>query len=474
MKNALFSLSAVLMLLVSVVGCQTDEELPVPVLTLTTESIDVSAEGGSYEIQLQSNNFEEWGFSAVPEWITDISLNAGKSTLQMTVLKNEEATPREATIEIRNQDARAETVKLAVRQAAAERDFEFQIDKVYESYVTFSIFPKDKEMDYLYMITDNARFQQFGNEAAILEWTKTELEKLAELHMTSYENYLQEYKLLRGDKLNILEIGLKEDTEYVVFCYGLENGEKTTEIVSHPFRTEKLQKVDCSFTIDVTTDKNTVDMKVTPSDNDVYYYRDVMSVFDYENYFGGKMPDAAQLYLNELISIYGMLGFGIEETMNKIKVKGETALHVADLKANADHIAFAVAITDGGIICSDVTTFEFKTGSTDSSDNQIEIAIKKVTSDAVTLEAVPSNDDPYILTAELASSYEGMSDDEIVAAMITTWGAFLDYMTIQGKQEQTIEYLIPDTDYLAVAFGYQNGGATTKPTIIPFRTLKAE
>lgn len=476
MKNIIIPLFAAFMLFVLSVGCQT-EKSPVPVLTLSTQTIDVSPEGGSYEIACdmsEAGNPDEWKFYAVPEWITEISFDIERSSLQMTILQNEEQLTREAAVEIRNQDSRAESVKLSVIQTAAEKDFEFQIEQVCESYVTFSIFPKDKEMTYLYMIMDSDGFQKLDGESDILSWVRSELEKQAELYMMSYEDYLKEYKLIQGDKTGILEIGLKEDTEYVVFSYGFENGEKTTEIVSHPFHTEKMQKSDCSFAIEVTVEKNTADLKVTPSDDNVYYYRDVISVYDYENYFGGKMPDAAQLYLNELISIYGMMGFGVEETMGKIKVKGETTFHATDLRADADHIAFAAAITDGGVICSDVSTFEFKTGSIEGSENQIEVNVKDITSDSVTLEAVPSNDDPYILTVELASSYEGMSDEEIVAAMIAMWGELLDFMTVQGNSEQTINSLMPDTDYLAVAFGYQSGAATTKPVIIPFRTLKAE
>lgn len=82
---------------------------------------------------------------------------------------------------------------------------------------------------------------------------------------------------------------------------------------------------------------------------------------------------------------------------------------------SSDYLCLACSLTPYGTVNSEVASVEFATGKVSPSDNQIEIVLGTVTSDAVSFNITTTNSDPYAVFMKPSSNFKGKRDEEIIA-----------------------------------------------------------
>lgn len=271
---------------------------------------------------------------------------------------------------------------------------------------------------------------------------------------------------------------LKPETEYMVFAVKVNaDGTIPEEGDTATFTTEALlpvDKVDCTFDItvsDIAASSATV--SVTPSKNDIPYYFDLISKADYEA--AGGNDAAIGGFVSEFLAVLmDYYGQSLEDTVAGICSTGaDSYTYEGNLAAETDYYVFACGLTKDGRINTDIAMKPFKTESVKPSDNVFTMEVTNITATGALVSLSTTNNDPYLLDVWKTSALEGLSDDELVAAVEEMYGPFLFFLMGNGDFELDNEgYLDPDTDYTAFVVGYDSGFATTPVTKKTFRTLE--
>lgn len=125
---------------------------------------------------------------------------------------------------------------------------------------------------------------------------------------------------------------------------------------------------------------------------------------------------------------------------------------------SSDYLCLACSLTPYGTVNSEVASVEFATGKVSPSDNQIEIVLGTVTSDAVSFNITTTNSDPYAVFMKPSSNFKGKRDEEIIAY-------FKDQIARsrleRGETQGSYTQLDSSTEYSIFAFGYKGQSVTT-------------
>lgn len=213
------------------------------------------------------------------------------------------------------------------------------------------------------------------------------------------------------------------------------------------------------FTLSYEVDGTAVTMSVVPSDDNIYYYFDVVAIRDLDSDSQEGMDAYCQEQFELIMSGYDKWGYSIEEAIADFCSRGEDSFRFADLEQETSYYGYAYAVAGDGSIASAVTYSPFETGKVEQSDLVLDIRVYDITAYSATLDITPSNEDQYTFLITYADDFAGMADEEIVMMLID--GFWLQPVTgpVIGEPIGDIE---PATNYIVYAFGYQGGMATTR------------
>lgn len=212
------------------------------------------------------------------------------------------------------------------------------------------------------------------------------------------------------------------------------------------------------------TAKTTVKAEFTPSNDKSGYYYNVIEKSVFDSY---ASDDAfIESVLDDFRRTAGPGDAALAESIGR-QIKTGTQTPTFDkLKAGTPYIVYAFGLTTQGKATSSLYKESVTTVVQSPSDNEITLSTGEITAVGITAVATVTNDDPYVFLLREASEFEGMSDAEIPAKILTSCtGEELADMTFSGNKTFPRSNLKPDTDYLALAFGYESGTATTGITI---------
>lgn len=227
------------------------------------------------------------------------------------------------------------------------------------------------------------------------------------------------------------------------------------------------------FSIRVEIEGYSVTVYVTPEDDTKPYYFDIYPADDFHD-MGMTLDEFARSVIDELIEFYTEnMGLSKEEIIDGIYSTGPDMGEYGELTAGTEFMAYAFELSSEGEILSDVRTEMFSTPEVEQSDNTITINEGEVSAVSIEVNYNASNDDVYFYDLVPAAGFEGMTDDEIMKKEIREWGGNISYSLISGNFTYQFNKLEPDTEYLALAFGYQAGVNTTPLTKKSIRTLPA-
>jgi hypothetical protein len=151
--------------------------------------------------------------------------------------------------------------------------FEFSGEIASQVAISVNIKSNDPEMEYVALIAQKKYFTLNGIDTAkkLLDDDFAFISDYANRYNMSHREYLENMGwLIKGDKVDYNAKGLYPDTEYVVYCYGVnvegENYEATTEVYYEVISTSAPALQDVKFDIETSVNGNSVAITITPND----------------------------------------------------------------------------------------------------------------------------------------------------------------------------------------------------------------
>lgn len=354
-------------------------------------------------------------------------------------------------------------------------DFVIEVKNITDTSVEFTITPEDEEMTYIAMMTTKEYFDEFEDDDAYIMDDLMWLDDAAYDAGVELSEYLE--GVLKKGAISDTQDMLDPATEYIVYAFGLSNnGIVTTSLYKQTFTTLSTELTELNFEIEVTdVGYDTATITVTPDNDKAFYFVNVFSLEDYQNYGGDESAFAA--HINKLRNYYYGLGATADQMVANLGYVGAKSLSVEDLRAGTKYMAYAIGIDERFVANSVATVVEFETVAAQTSDLTFEVELTNIEYDHIEGSVTPSNnDDTYICSVQYASSLEWSESEEAfvesIVDDITAWGNIEDSLRKGVMSLDGISGLQPNTDYIIVCFGY-DGAPTTAPHITHFTTTDA-
>ena len=201
---------------------------------------------------------------------------------------------------------------------------------VTDTSVAFTITPEDEEMTYIAMMTTKEYFDEFEDDEAYINDDLLWLENAAYEAGVDLSEYLK--GVLKKGAISDTQDMLDPETEYVVYAFGLSNnGIVTTSLYKQTFTTLSTELTELNFEIEVTdVGYDTATITVTPDNDKAFYFVNVFSLEDYQNYGGDESAFAA--HINKLRNYYYGLGATADQMVANLGYVGTKSLSVEDLR----------------------------------------------------------------------------------------------------------------------------------------------
>ena len=351
--------------------------------------------------------------------------------------------------------------------------------------VTFSVTPSDPTIDYLCLVYEQAKVDEYKKEQFLVETIFSDLSLEASNKGKTLGEYLTDIADC-GDITDVKFTGLQMATDYYVVVFGIDNGDNgytnTTSVIKTAFTTQDVEMSDCTFEVDARVLYNNVTFTVKPSNNNLLWYICTMTKEYYDSKVGegeGKKSEGAfyKEYFQQDINMYLQEGYSAQQVLMALTHVGSLELGSKGLYANTEYyylIAGMIVDEEGIVITTDITSGTYTTGDPEPSEMYFDIQIYDVQQMSVAYRIIPSNnDDTY---CALVQPWDGVSTaDEIMNQIVNQWGP--GWMGVMATNKGAIDATtkpksLPaaDSDYYIIAFGY-SGGITTEAYMKTFKTL---
>lgn len=470
-KNITLSILAALAA-VTVQGCKQDES-HVTELNLQSETLEVAPEGGIATMTYTINNpVEGAAVEALSssEWLHDFDCSTDNE-INFTVDENPEVgQTRTAKVVVSYNNGAIEKEFSVIQGEGVEKvPFDIDITEVGLDYAIATITPLDQEITWHALTYEKWYLDEnFETLTDAIEKFLQDYRQIASLAGMDFETFMATQVLVTGTKTMKFDQLVVGEEQYILAVGLDEQGNILSEGVLEPFTTESIEMTDVTFDLSIDINGPNVTLNTTPSDNNIRYYTDIKLKSDW-----GESP-AIQKWIQTLIWRGSVIEKSREEVINEISSYGQVSKQFT-LNANSEYYAFAVAITDEGIICSESEITEFITEDIQHSDNTFEIEINKIGADYVNFNINPSNNDKYTYAVTPVSDWVGKTDDEYLQEYVLNNQLSLTVLSRYGKGEN-LEYvaLNPETDYYIFVFGYEQNIITTAVTKLPFTTINTD
>lgn len=382
MKRKLYLLNAVMALAVSgiMAGCddpiKPEEPKEEPKFVIEESSIsDVSHEGATLMVGYYVQNPAE-GASIVfdtdgIDWAGDVSASTdGMITIE--ILPNESEEPRTGEIVasyvyVFNDEEKSQQQSILISQQGAPYvvPFAIAIDEkgITHESVMATVEPSDIGMTYIVMSVEKEVFDiQIGSEDVLFTQILNQYVSVAAGEGVSLEEFFENHDILKTGKSDVMITGLIPETGYYLFAVGISpSGMQLSDFVFVEFVTLEEPVIETGFEFEVNLEGTSGSIKVTPSDEELYFYSDVIAcnVFDETIMY---WDDYARELIGQSLDTYMNAGYTIEEAIDRICYKGTSYVEFWFLTPLSDYYVYAFAVSLDGEVISDVFTDVFTTG----------------------------------------------------------------------------------------------------------------
>lgn len=454
------------------------------IINISDTTLDVSAEGGDYTIELTVTNAigdVKVAAKSDAEWLTVKETTT--TSVVVNAAFNTEESARETTLTIKY--PQAEDVVINVTQAGKDGDpYTLAIkDVTYNKFVS-DITAQNDENYYVIYSSTVSYFQEMGiaDADALLVDDYNFFSQYAGAYGLGLQDFMVQFGLVRQGDVSVDWTSLVPAESYVVYVYGIkfnEDGSDYTvttpiyhEVVETPMN--ELSRIEF-MPITNTPDGPILKYEVRPINYDGYYTTIVCDT-NHELYYGpddsldyGYEIKAAQYWMRQVNSYMGYYGMSTEQIIEEECYRGIQVFEEM-LQANSDYTVYilAIDIIDGlPMVVSKPAMFYCKTGDVAQSDMTFDIELNACYTRVLDFTVTPSTDENYSILILNKSALEGLTTDEEIIDYAVN-GYWLD--EYQGAYNYYNCYLRPETEYSILVFGYYGGVATTGLTRLDVKT----
>ena len=462
-------------------GCKSPEPEVKPqgdtTLTLETKSIDVTAEGGHFEVHYTLENpvaGAELKVSAEKDWVHNIDTSV-EGVISFDVATSYDPEARNCRLELIYPGVYPNPT-LTVKQAVGkEHSIKLELVNAAATTITMNVVPADKNMPYIFILGTGKYFEENGGELMYSD------EALWASDMEIFESFGAAFGgdastgaaafMYQGDMMGHQFTGVTPNTTYVAYAYGFdkENLKPTTEISRLKITTTSVSDYTLHFDFNVEVDGPNVSIDIKPQGYDGYYYygvfwaKDVAGASDEElrSYCEADWENNKAYYS----SFFDTPEQGLHFIFNELAFRGEEHLEV-ELDANTEFILWAFGMDDEALMNTTPEFYNFTTGNVKASENTFVLSVPELHPRKATVKVETSNNDPYIAALVAGDRFEGNSDTEIMEYILTNFNV----QYLNGTMSDTATGLVPSTEYELLVFGAQAGAATTGLSRMKFTT----
>ncbi len=361
------------------------------------------------------------------------------------------------------------------------KPFAFENKHIKHTELSLNIAPEDKELEYVVLFAEKKHFIANGIDTReeLLADDLAMLRQYADYYGITIREFLEGMKwLTKGDMEGYKVTNLYPATEYVVYCYGVnvegDNYEATTEVYYEVISTSAPALQDVEFDIETSVNGNTVAVTITPNDYNGLYYSYIVP--DTDSYY---LPEGAPFNADYLAYYRNKSWATFNELINNQGIPAEQFCHsgvatINDrLNPNASYmvICFAVSEDQTPILCSEPSVAYFTTLESNKSDLKIEIKVTDITQYNAMLTVTPSKKNEEYACVFLAASQLPPLESEYEQMMFIIEN--FDPAIFSGPFSEALTPLMPNTEYVVVAFGIDNNLPTTDMFAYRFTSLEA-
>ena len=463
-------------------GCKSDEQVVEQpkgetTLTLETKSIEVTAEGGHFEVTYSLENGTdgaELKVNAEKDWVYNIDTTVeGLVTFDVATSYDQEA--RSCRLELIYPGVYPNPT-LTVKQAVGkEHSIKLELVNAAATTITMNVVPADKSMPYIFILGTGKYFEENDGELMYND------EALWASDMEIFESFGAAFGgdastgaaafMYSGDMMGHQFTGVTPNTTYVAYAYGFDKDklQPTTEISRLKITTTSVSDYTLHFDFNVEVDGPNVAIDIKPQGYDGYYYygvfwaKDVAGASDEElrSYCEADWENNKAYYS----AFFDTPEEGLHFIFNELAFRGEQHLE-AELDANTEFILWAFGMDGEALMNTTPEFYNFKTGGVKASENTFTLSVPELHPRKATVKVETTNNDPYIAALVAGDRFEGNSDVEIMEYILTNFNV----QYLNGTMSDTATGLVPSTEYELLVFGAQAGAPTTSLNRMKFTT----
>ena len=465
-------------------GCKGDEpEVEKPqgdtALTIETKVVDVTADGGHFEVNYTLENPVEGAqlkVSAEKDWVHNVDTSV-EGVISFDVAASYDAEARNCRLELIYPGVYPNPT-LTVKQAVGkEHSIKLELVNAAATTITMNVVPEDKTMPYVFILGTGKYFEENNGELMYSD------EALWASDMEIFESFGSAFGgdastgaaafMYTGDMMGHQFTGVTPNTTYVAYAYGFNNEtlEPLTEISRLKITTTAVNDYTLHFDFNVEVDGPNVSIDVAPQGYDGYYYYGVFWAKD----VAGATEEQLRSYCEQTwendkayySSFFDTPEQGLHFIFNELAFRGEQHLDV-ELDANTEFILWAFGMDDEALMNTTPEFYNFKTGNVQASANTFVLSVPELLSRKATVKVEPSNDDSYVAALVASDRFENNTDAEIMEYILTNFSV----QYVNGTMSTEATGLVPSTEYELLVFGAQAGAPTTELSRMKFTTAE--
>ena len=453
----------------ALVGCEENKtEGGNVTFKLDTIELNVSAEGGAQQVDYAITNPQSGAVvltSCSESWIKSLS-TATYGSITFSVAPNYKQEAREAKIKVEYTAVDLD-FEILVKQAASDREFfSFEVVENKPTSLNITVTPADLGTAYVCQAYTKAYIDTFGlnNDMALINNDMSLFSSTAYALGQTLLNYLQNISHT-GKAFDVIFEGLTPDTDYVVYSYhiDLNRGEAISEVYREVIHTAKPETIEASFDMDFEINGAQIKQTITPSDESLVYYIGYMSVIDFKSYYGNV--DMAETFVakwNSDCAIKQNMGYFPSQILEEYGKKGTQTFEYKDLEAETEYVFYVFALSpETAFVASDIVLETVSTEAAQASGMTIEITVEDIY--ATTANVYWTASDPngkFARSVFTLSEYNalGSTDEERFATIAANYSFYV----ATGETDMNLSKLIPNTTYVAFAYGLDGVTPNTK------------
>lgn len=341
--------------------------------------------------------------------------------------------------------------------------FTIETTELTQGSLTVSIVPKDTESSYYFGLLEESDYISTYNsdpkslvDANLLNFTKIALE-----NGISLDQLLAE-ALLSGSQTWSYE-ALTPATKYLFYAYHISTeGVELSPVTFKEIVTPAVKMLDTKFTITAEDQTHTsFSLRIVPDDDQVYYFYDVFTLSQLNEYCGGStdnIKDFLPQYLS-LLKSESYADYTVPQFVYAMTVRGEYKddYSFTNLLPETEYYAFAVAVGNDMTLCSPVSVQIVST--TQSPKNEYTISFEDITDISYSASVSASESEAYAVMCELKDYFtDDMTDAQIISELYAANNNDITGYVTSGDSKVSFSRLIPSQDYYLFVFACNSDG----------------